>query len=113
MPAADGGIEIIKQPLIFCRRNCLYQRRIPVWCGGLLETGIGRLHNIALAGLPGFVLPADLSESRRYYEEDIIDPPVVLAKGGWIKVPDGIGLGAEVVKSRLNKYALRKTVIKL
>jgi O-succinylbenzoate synthase len=93
--------------------NFLHQQNIPVWCGGLLETGVGRLHNIALASLPGFILPADLSESRRYYEEDIIDPPVELSKGGLIKVPTGIGLGAKVLKSHLNKYALRKTVIKL
>ncbi|MFH1227364.1 MAG: o-succinylbenzoate synthase [Planctomycetota bacterium] len=89
----------------------LYSKHIPVWCGGLLETGVGRLHNIALASLPGFILPADLSESRRYYQEDIIDPPVVLEKSGLIKVPDTIGLGADVIKSRLNKYALRKMAL--
>ena len=93
--------------------NFLLKQNIPVWCGGLLETGIGRLHNIALASLPGFTLPADLSESRRYYAQDIIDPPVVLEKGGLIKVPQNIGLGTQVVKSRLNKYAVSKTSIKL
>ncbi|MFA5793866.1 MAG: o-succinylbenzoate synthase [Candidatus Brocadiia bacterium] len=91
----------------------LYGHNIPVWCGGLLETGVGRLHNIALASLPGFVLPADISESRRYYQEDIIDPPVVLEKKGLIKVPDSIGLGAQVIKSRLNKYVVNKLTKKL
>lgn len=80
---------------------------LPVWCGGLLETGIGRLHNIALSTLPGFVLPGDISASDRYYEEDLIDPPVVLQPGGTLRVPRGPGIGHSVNESRLRALTLR------
>jgi O-succinylbenzoate synthase len=69
---------------------------IPVWCGGMLESGIGRAHNIALASLKGFTLPGDISASSRYFERDIISPEVTVAADGTIAVPDGIGLGFEV-----------------
>ena len=59
---------------------------IPVWCGGMLESGIGRAHNVALASLPGFSLPGDLSPSRRYWRRDIVDPEWVMA-GGMLRVP--------------------------
>jgi O-succinylbenzoate synthase len=71
-------------------------RRIPVWCGGMLESGIGRAHNIALASLRGFTLPGDISASSRYFERDIISPEVVVAEDGTVAVPDGKGLGFEV-----------------
>ena len=71
-------------------------RRIPVWCGGMLESGIGRAHNIALASLRGFTLPGDISASSRYFERDIISPEVVVAQDGTVAVPDGKGLGFEV-----------------
>jgi O-succinylbenzoate synthase len=69
---------------------------IPVWCGGMLESGIGRAHNIALASLKGFTLPGDISASSRYFERDIISPEVTVAADGTTAVPDGIGLGFEV-----------------
>jgi o-succinylbenzoate synthase len=69
---------------------------IPVWCGGMLESGIGRAHNIALASLPGFTLPGDISASRRYFARDIIVPPVEVAADGTVEVPRGPGLGVEV-----------------
>lgn len=69
---------------------------IPVWCGGMLESGIGRAHNIALASLDGFTLPGDISASSRYFERDIISPGVVVAADGTVAVPDGPGLGFEV-----------------
>jgi O-succinylbenzoate synthase len=74
---------------------CL-SRRIPVWCGGMLESGIGRAHNIALASLRGFSLPGDISASSRYFERDIISPEVFVAQDGTVAVPDGKGLGFEV-----------------
>ena len=71
-------------------------QRIPIWCGGMLESGIGRAHNIALASLPGFTLPGDISASSRYFERDIISPGVVVAADGTVAVPDGPGLGFDV-----------------
>jgi O-succinylbenzoate synthase len=71
-------------------------RGIPVWCGGMLESGIGRAHNIALASLRGVSLPGDISASSRYFERDIISPEVVVADDGTVAVPDGKGLGFEV-----------------
>jgi len=71
-------------------------RTIPVWCGGMLESGIGRAHNIALASLRGFALPGDISASSRYFKRDLISPEVVVARDGTVAVPDGTGLGFEV-----------------
>jgi O-succinylbenzoate synthase len=71
-------------------------RKIPVWCGGMLESGIGRAHNIALASLKGFTLPGDISASSRYFERDIILPAVTVAPDGTVAVPDRPGLGFEV-----------------
>jgi O-succinylbenzoate synthase len=69
---------------------------IPVWCGGMLESGIGRAHNIALASLPGFTLPGDISASSRYFARDVITPEVMVAADGTVEVPSGPGLGFEV-----------------
>jgi O-succinylbenzoate synthase len=71
-------------------------RKIPVWCGGMLESGIGRAHNIALASLKGFTLPGDISASSRYFERDVISPEVTVDSDGTVAVPDGVGLGFEV-----------------
>jgi O-succinylbenzoate synthase len=62
------------------------EKNIPVWCGGMLESGIGRAHNIAMATLAGFTLPGDVSASARYWEEDIIEPPVTVSARGTISV---------------------------
>ena len=67
----------------------------------MLETGIGRAHNVALASLPGFVLPADLSASARYFEEDLVDPPFEVNKDGTMTVPTGPGIGVEVLPERI------------
>ncbi len=80
---------------------------MPVWAGGLLETGIGRLHNIALASLANFRLPGDISESARYFAKDVINPPVTLSRPGFIAVPSGPGIGAEVDMEALDGYTLR------
>jgi O-succinylbenzoate synthase len=69
---------------------------VPVWCGGMLESGIGRAHNIALASLHGFVLPGDISASSRYFERDVIVPDVRVSPDGFVDVPCGAGLGFEI-----------------
>ena len=73
-----------------------YTRDIPVWCGGMLESGIGRAHNLALASLPGFTLPGDISASSRYFARDVIVPEVIVSADGTAEVPRGAGLGFEV-----------------
>jgi o-succinylbenzoate synthase len=72
------------------------ERGVPLWCGGMLESGIGRAHNLALASLPGFTLPGDISASRRYFEQDVIRPAVLVAADGTIEVPGAPGLGFDV-----------------
>jgi o-succinylbenzoate synthase len=79
---------------------------VPVWCGGMLESGIGRLANVHLQTLPGFTLPGDTSASARYFEEDLVDPPVTVSPDGLIAVPDAPGLGHEVVWPRVEKATL-------
>jgi o-succinylbenzoate synthase len=74
---------------------------IPVWHGGMLETGIGRAHNIHLSTLPNFVLPGDVAASRRYFSPDLIDPEIVVRPDGTIAVPDGPGIGVTVVPDRV------------
>jgi O-succinylbenzoate synthase len=71
-------------------------RQAPVWCGGMLETNVGRAHNVALAALPGFSLPGDISASARYYERDIAQPDFVLNEDSTITVPDGPGIGVNL-----------------
>jgi O-succinylbenzoate synthase len=78
-------------------------RGAPVWCGGMLESGIGRLANVHLQTLPGFSLPGDTAASARYFEEDLIDPPVVVSKEGTIVVPEGPGIGHAIVWPRVEK----------
>lgn len=78
---------------------------VPVWCGGMLETGISRAHNIALASLPQFTIPGDISSSSRYWKKDIIQPEVKVVDGK-IKVPTTPGLGVEVDREQLKHYSL-------
>ncbi len=82
--------------------------RVPVWSGGMDESGIGRAVNIHLQTVDGFTLPGDTSETSRYFHEDIVDPPVVLDPDGYIDVPHGPGSGVSVVLSRLEKYTVEK-----
>jgi len=82
-------------------------RNIPVWCGGMLESGIGRAHNIAMATLPGFTLPGDVSASSRYWHEDIIEPPVTVTAKGTIIAPDKPGIGFEVDIDRIKSLTVR------
>jgi O-succinylbenzoate synthase len=88
--------------------DCCQAANIPVWCGGMLESGIGRAHNIALASLPNFVLPGDVSASRRYWTQDIIIPEVEVSAQGTIRVPSGPGLGYEIDQDRIERRAVRR-----
>jgi O-succinylbenzoate synthase len=83
------------------------QLGIPVWCGGMLETGIGRAHNLTLASLPNFRLPSDLSASRRYYETDLVEPPFELRPGSTLTVPTGPGIGVDPEPARLQRFRRR------
>ena len=84
------------------------ERNIPIWCGGMLESGIGRAHNIAMSTLEGFTLPGDVSASARYWEEDIIEPPVTVTSRGTIAVPQTPGIGYEIKRARVNSLTVRK-----
>jgi O-succinylbenzoate synthase len=103
-----GGIVEARKIHDLCQ-----ERGIPVWCGGMLETGIGRAHNLHFASLPNFTLTNDISASRRYYAEDLIDPPVSVTKAGTIKIPDGKGIGVSVQEGRITRAAQRKEVFEL
>lgn len=81
---------------------------IPAWCGGMLESGVGRAHNIAMSTLPGFVLPGDVSASQRYWNEDIIDPEVEVTPKGTIQVPGKVGLGYSVRLGLVEKLTVRQ-----
>jgi O-succinylbenzoate synthase len=84
------------------------QRGIPVWCGGMLESGIGRAHNIAMSTLPGFTLPGDVSASGRYWNEDIIEPAVEVTARGTIPVSTAPGLGYAVRRALIEKITVRR-----
>jgi O-succinylbenzoate synthase len=92
--------------------NAAQERGVPVWCGGMLETGIGRAHNIALSSLDNFTLPGDVSASKRYWKEDIIEPEVVVSSTGEIAVPDLPGRGFEVRTDLVEKLTVRKEEIR-
>jgi O-succinylbenzoate synthase len=101
-----GGHAQAKQVEQVCRES-----NIPVWCGGMLESGVGRAHNIAMATLAGFTLPGDISASSRYWNEDIIDPEVTVSPVGTIAAPDSPGIGFEVNESRVDQLSLRVDTI--
>jgi O-succinylbenzoate synthase len=92
--------------------NAAAERGIPVWCGGMLETGIGRAHNIALSSLPNFSLPGDVSASARYWAEDIIEPEVTVSAKGEIEVPTGIGSGYAVRRERIESLTVRRQTLR-
>jgi len=105
-PARVGGFVEARAIEQLCQA-----RQVPVWCGGMLETGIGRAANLALASRPGFVLPGDISASDRYYAEDIAQPLFELNPDSTIDVPKGPGLGVEVDETALRKHALTEEQI--
>ncbi len=81
---------------------------IPVWCGGMLESGIGRAHNIAISTLAGYTMPGDVSASKRYWHEDIIEPAVEVSDRGTILAPEAPGIGFEIKTERIERAAVRK-----
>jgi O-succinylbenzoate synthase len=97
-----GGFTVAKRIHDICQTH-----GVPVWCGGMLETGIGRAHNIALSTLPNFKLPGDVTASKRYWHEDIIDPEVTVSTRGTISVPIGPGIGFEPRRDRIEKLTAR------
>jgi len=87
-------------------------RNVPVWCGGMLETGVGRASNLAIASLPGFILPGDISASDRYYQRDITNERFVLNDDSTITVPSGPGLGITIDKDALKQVTLSEMFLK-
>ena len=86
---------------------------IPVWCGGMLESGVGRSHNVALSSLPNFSLPGDVSASKRYWREDIIEPEVIVSQKGTISVSNTTGRGYEVRTDLVERLTVRKKTLRL
>src|SRR5580704_15727540 len=89
-----------------------HSQKIPVWCGGILETGVGRAHNIALSTLPNFSLPGDVSASKRYWKEDIVDPEVTVSPQGMIAISDKPGTGYRVKTDLIEKLTVRKETLR-
>jgi O-succinylbenzoate synthase len=90
--------------------DLMRSRSLPVWCGGMLESGIGRAHNLALASLAGFTLPGDISASRRYWDRDIVWPEFEVANGT-MAVPEGAGIGVEPDRDRIEATAVRRASV--
>ncbi len=97
-----GGYSGARKIHDLCQQN-----GIPVWCGGMLESGIGRAHNVSLSSLPNFTLPGDVSASRRYWVEDIIEPEVTVSPQGTIRMPDRPGIGFEPRLDRIEELTTR------
>ena len=106
-PARVGGLSQGIMIHDYCR-----ERNIPVWCGGMLETGVGRASNLAIASLPGFVLPGDISASDRYYHRDITNERFVLNDDSTITVPDKPGLGVTIDRDALKQFTLSEITLK-
>src|ERR1700724_544251 len=102
-----GGYTVGKQIHDLCMAN-----RIPVWCGGMLESGIGRAHNIAISTLPNFTLPGDVTASKRYWDEDIIDPEVTVSSRGTIAVPQAPGIGFTPRRDLIERLTTRTERLK-
>lgn len=101
-----GGHSQSKQIEQICR-----EANMPLWCGGMLESGIGRAHNIAISTLAGYTMPGDVSASKRYWHEDIIEPAVEVSQDGTITAPEGPGIGFEIRRDRIEKAAVRRALI--
>ena len=101
-----GGFSEARKVHDVCQDN-----KVPVWCGGMLESGVGRAHNIALSTLQNFRLPGDVSASKRYWKEDIIDPEVEVSPQGTIAVEDVPGSGYRIREDLIDKLTVRKETI--
>lgn len=106
-PGRVGGFTESKLIHDYCE-----SKNIPVWCGGMLESGIGRSGNVALASLPNFILPGDISASKRYYKQDIVEPEFIVNKDGTMDVPTRPGIGVEVNMKNLDKVTVNKKEFK-
>jgi O-succinylbenzoate synthase len=102
-PGRVGGLNEARRIHDLCKA-----RQIPVWCGGMLETGVGRAANLALATLPDFKLPGDIAVSNGYYAEDLVEEPFTLGADGTLPVPAGAGIGVTVRRDLLQRVTLRK-----
>jgi len=98
-----GGFSSARDIQAYC-----LSKNIPVWCGGMLECGIGRAHNIAASTLPGYTLPGDISASARYWVEDIIEPEVTVTPQGTIRVPQSPGLGYHIRHDLIERWTVEK-----
>jgi len=98
-----GGFHEARRMQELCARN-----GVPVWCGGMLESGIGRAHNIAMSTMENFSLPGDVSASKRYWDEDVIEPEVEVTSQGTIRVPGGAGIGFAVRRDRIEAITVRR-----
>ena len=98
-----GGYTQARQIHEYCQ-----SKKVPVWCGGMLESGIGRAHNVALSSLAGFVLPGDVAASKRYWKQDIITPAVEVTPNGTIHVPQGPGIGYEPDVTLIDHLTVRR-----
>lgn len=107
-PGRVGGFLSSRQIHDLCQAN-----GVPVWCGGMLESGIGRAHNVALASLPNFTLPGDVSPSARYWERDIVEPEWTMDPDGMVNVPlDKPGMGVEVDRDRVAELTVREMEVR-
>ena len=106
-PGRVGGLSQGLEIHDMCRAQ-----EMPVWCGGMLETGVGRASNLAIASLPGFTLPGDISASDRYYQRDITNERFMLNADSTIDVPAGPGLGVTIAKESFGQFMLAKMVLK-
>jgi O-succinylbenzoate synthase len=98
-----GGHSSARNIQAYCLRM-----NIPAWCGGMLECGVGRAHNIAVSSLPGYSLPGDVSASKRYWVEDVIEPEVEVSPQGTIRIPDAPGLGYHVRRELIERWTIEK-----
>ncbi|OGU03524.1 MAG: o-succinylbenzoate synthase, partial [Gemmatimonadetes bacterium RBG_16_66_8] len=106
-PGRVGGIAESKAIHDLCARH-----QVPVWCGGMLESGVGRAYNVALASLPNFTIPGDISPSARYWSQDIVSPEWTMDRFGMMRVPvDKPGIGVEVDVARVDALTVRRAVI--
>jgi O-succinylbenzoate synthase len=106
-PGRVGGFSVSKAIHDICERN-----GVPVWCGGMLESGVGRAYNVALASLPNFSLPGDLSPSARYWERDVVSPEWTMDGEGMVRVPrDQPGIGITVDAARVDDLTVKREVL--
>ena len=106
-PGRVAGFTASKAIHDLCEAN-----EIPVWCGGMLESGIGRAYNVALASLPNFTIPGDVSPSNRYWARDVVSPEWTMDADGWVDVPESPGLGVEVDCERIDALTVQKETLR-